>query len=283
MNVIERLKVLYAAGNKHDNYQNLPLFVQERLGFNVQIDENWRGDTARFNFFEKELNFQRGETVIDVGANTGFFTLSLAHRFPEAKFIACEMNPDHVDFIREIATHFDMNNVDAATVAVDMGSIKEIPASDYVLHFNVLHHAGVDFDKGQVEGEKDFFGYATSYLQALRQKTNNIVFQMGYNWGGNKLKPIVPLQDDLAKLTYTLKLFLYSGWSVDEVALCSRENGVLTYHKIPAGVRNNLFAVSENGGEADEATTQYLAGLSLEKLSEFYRRPIFTVSNKNEK
>lgn len=283
MNVIDRLKSLYAAGNKHDNYQNLPLFVQEQLGFNVQIDENWRGDTARFNFFQSEMNFKPGETVLDVGANTGFFTLSLAHRFPGSKFIACEMNPDHVAFIREIADHFNMKNVDAQVMSVDMKGIGEIPESDYMLHFNVLHHAGVDFDKGMVSDEKNFRSYAVNYLSALRKKTKNMVFQMGYNWGGNKLKHIIPLQEDITKHTFTIGLFHSSGWKVHDVALCSRKEGVLRYSKMPASILEHLTAAASGAEKINDQTISYIAGMEPESLSEFYRRPVFIVSEENGK
>jgi hypothetical protein len=278
MDVIERLKTLYAAGNKHDNYQNLPGFVQERLGFNVIIDENWRGDTARFNFFQSELNFLPGESATDIGANTGFFTLSLAHHFPKAKFIACEINPDHVEFIREIASHFNMTNVEAIELAVDMKGIEQLPVTNHMLHFNVLHHAGVDFDKGTIPDENNFFDYSVSYLSALKRKTKNLVFQMGYNWGGNKLKPIVPLVEDARKLTYTIQLFQRSGWSVNDIAHCSRTQGMLAYQKMPMNILDDLKSAAAADHDVEEESVQYLSGLGLENLSEFYRRPIFITS-----
>lgn len=281
MNVIERLKNLYAGGNKHDNYQNLPAFVQDELGFNVVIDENWRGDTARYDFFLKELNFNPNETVIDVGANTGFFSLSLANKYPQTKFIAFELNNLHVNFIREIATYFKMANMTAERLSVDFEGVQKIVNCDCILHFNVLHHAGVDFDKGMIKDLDDYFEYAVKYLTVLSEKSNKMVFQMGYNWGGNKLQPIVALQDDVEKLLYSLRLFKTAGWEIKEIAHCNRINNILGYYKMPADILNGLLQSTSNlSKKPTEDLVNYVASKNPAELSEFYRRPIFILETK---
>jgi hypothetical protein len=279
--LIERLQRLYDTGAKHDRYQNLPAFVQEALGFNTDIDENWRGDTARYSLLEQCLSLENGERLCDIGANTGFFTLSLAHRFPGAHVTAYEMNAQHVAYIREIAAHFGMNNVDVLEQGVDLQHAGAVTPCDVLLHFNVLHHAGVDFDKGHIAGPGQFPAYAVDYLSRLSRNVRTMIFQMGYNWGGNKLQPLVPLQDDLQKLSYTLDLFRASGWQILGIAHCSRRDGPLAYHWMPAG----LVADLENAAASNtvsHAAEDYLQSVDPSALSEFYRRPFFRVERRKE-
>jgi SAM-dependent methyltransferase len=277
MNIIENLRSLYAANNKHDNYQNLPDFVQEELGFNVVIDEQWRGDSARYKFLLESLDFKKNETVVDIGANTGFFTLSFARKFPDTLFVAYEINPNHVEFIQQIVRYFEMKNVRVNVLSVDYAGVKKILPCDFILNFNVLHHAGVDFDKGRINDMREYFEYCSRYLNLLSEKTGNMVFQMGYNWGGNKQHPIVPVQNDLEKIIYSCKLFLGSGWSVKDIALC-KKNGELEYHKLPPGLLKSLLISISSGTSIAPEITSYMESFHFQELSEFYRRPIFILN-----
>ena len=279
--LIERLQRLYDTGAKHDRYQNLPAFVQEALGFNTDIDENWRGDTARYSLLEQSLSLKDGERLSDIGANTGFFTLSLAHRFPGARFAAYEMNPQHVAYIREIAAHFGMEHVEVVEQGVDLQHAGEITPCDVMLHFNVLHHAGVDFDKERISSPGKFRDYAVEYLSRLARRTRTMIFQMGYNWGGNKLQPLVPLEEDLQKVSYTMDLFHASGWQIQGIAHCSRRDGPLAYHWMPAGLIADLEAAA-SAGTVSRAAEDYLHAMDPSSLSEFYRRPFFRVERRRE-
>ena len=278
MNVIEKLKELYADGSKHDNYQNLPVFVQKELGFNVTIDENWRGDTARYNYFVDTLKFKAGEKIADIGANTGFFTLSLADKYPQSTFIAYELNPQHVHFINEIAAHFKMANVQTRNIPVDMVGAEKMETLDYMLHFNVLHHAGVDFDKEKINDLPAYREYCIKYLSLLKNATTHLIYQMGYNWGGNKLNPIIPLQNDLEKITYTLDLFSHSGWKLNSIALCRKVNGTHILENVPQHFIDELLIIAAGKENASQDLMDYLKMFNFEGLSEFYRRPIFNVS-----
>lgn len=80
------------------------------LGYQEFIDESWRGDTARYAYLLRQLDLRPQTTVADIGANTGFFVLSLAHQAPDCRFIAYESHPNHVDFIRLVA-EADLSNV----------------------------------------------------------------------------------------------------------------------------------------------------------------------------
>src|SRR3546814_17975815 len=86
MNGLEaELKRLYSDRSKHSVYQNIPDFVTAELGYTESVDESWRGDRQRLTFLTKCRTPTHGEKWLDFGANTGFFTLSLAYAHPQAR------------------------------------------------------------------------------------------------------------------------------------------------------------------------------------------------------
>ena len=107
------LQRLYADASKHSVYQNIPDFVSAELGYTEAIDEGWRSDRPRLEYLLESASPAPGETWLDFGANTGFFTLSLgAHSFPLSTFVAVEANPNHAKFIGRVAQCFGMANVE---------------------------------------------------------------------------------------------------------------------------------------------------------------------------
>ena len=270
----DRLQALYHDDTKHANYQNIPAFVRDAMGYSESIDEGWRGDTARYRLILDELQIGSNQVIGDVGANTGFFTLSLAHANPQSRFVAYETNANHVDFVRLIADAFEMTNVTVLPTAVDLAGIDRLSQHDVLLHLNVLHHAGHDFDRALVDSTDGFFDYAVDYLRRLRHKTAALVFQMGSNWGGDKATPIVPVRDDCGKIMLTQRLFAEAGWRVTSIAMATHQEDAVVYRRLPA----ELLEVIERNSAATEIPqlTTFVDDLDLDRFpGEFYRRPIF--------
>lgn len=269
-----RLQALYNDDTKHANYQNIPAFVRDAMGYREQIDEGWRGDTARYRLILEQLSIAPGQVIGDVGANTGFFTLSLAHSHSQAQFLAYETNPNHADFVRLLADAFGMTNVTVQPIAVDLAGIDRLPQHDILLHLNVLHHAGHDFDRDLVSSAQDFPGYAVSYLSRLRRKTAVMVFQMGSNWGGNKATPIVPVRDDCGKIVLFDRILREAGWQVTTIALATHAEDAIVYRCLPAEL---VSQVQSTNSDADDAElVACVARFELDRFpGEFYRRPIF--------
>jgi hypothetical protein len=274
----EKLEALYNDGSKHSRYQNIPEFVRNELGYTETIDENWRGDTARFSYLTKTLQFGKGKSIGEIGANTGFFMLSLAHANPSSTFYAYEINTTHAAFIHDIAESFEMKNLVVKAQGVDMQGIELMENHDILLNYNVLHHAGVDFDTDMIASVEEYEAYATEYLKRMAHKTKKMVFQIGSNWGGNKLKPLIPLSDDAEKIAFNIRLFKNSGWKVLDISLHTRLNGFLDYRGLSANVLEQLNACPV--GE-EKSLIEKLVDLSeFPSFSEFYRRPIFIVESK---
>lgn len=255
INIKDEIINLYKISSKHSNYQNIPHFISDELGFKVDINEDWRGDTARYLFLKENIEFKEATNVADVGANTGFFTLSFANDNKNTNFIAYEINENHSKLISLIKDALEMNNVSVLHKGIDYLSIEDIPKYDVVLHLNILHHAGVDFDKNYVKDVNDFYQYAVNYLTLLRNKCRILVFQMGYNLGGNKTNPIVSTNNVLEMINYQVKLLADSGYSIDKIALYDKE------------IKKYRIVRAVNLSDAVEI-------YNLINNSEFYKRPL---------
>ena len=273
---IENLKKLYFDESKHSIYQNIPAFVQEALEYTVEIDERWRGDTARWQNLLQQVNFDQLEVIGDIGANTGFFSLSLAHRFPNLKVYAYESNANHHDFMNAIKSQFRMNNMVVENKIVDLDNVENIHRHDCLLNYNVLHHAGVDFDRGRVTIDS-FPQYAAAYLKKLSYKTKYMVFQMGFNWGGDKSKPLVPLNEDAEKVRFVGAILRNSGWFIQNV-FTVRYPEDFSYYAIDNGI---IQILNEESEQQKEMLVKYYSQYQPNWFSEFYRRPLFYAVSKN--
>jgi hypothetical protein len=258
-----KLHSLYGDNSKHSVYQNIPGFVKKELDYNEEINEDWRGDTARYRFLMDNVDFQY-KVVGDFGANTGFFSLSLAFEFQNASFIAYEMNPNHVDFMESIKRYFDLGNFVVEKKNLNLSGIEDIIQHDILLNFNVLHHAGVDFDKDIIHDEYAFRHYAEKYLAKLKTKTRMMVFQMGFNWGGNKKRPIVSRDSPDRFITYLKDLCLKSGWSIDKIFV----------HDFETKEYENVPVKDEHSQDKPNGCGPTIERPSFMKNSEFFRRPV---------
>lgn len=264
---------LYADASKHSAYQSVPDFVSAALGYTETIDEGWRGDRPRLRYLLDRHAPQPGEHWGDFGANTGFFTLSLAHRFPESRFTAIEANPNHAAFIRNIAERFGMGNVAVTDRAIGLDELEDLPVFDFLLHQNVLHHAGHDFDQHHVPAVGSFPGYAERYLRTLRTHASRMLFQLGSNWGGNKATPWVGTREDARKLCLIMSWLADSGWHVSDLAFPTLNGSrQVTYLSALAGHDSERAALLTSGTGA----SKLLSAFDLDVFpGEFYRRPLF--------
>jgi SAM-dependent methyltransferase len=267
----EQLRQLYSDSSKHASYQNIPAFVRNALGYQEVIDESWRGDTARYAYLLTALDLRPGQCVADVGANTGFFVLALAHRYPECQFVAYESHSNHVEFMRLIIDAFDLANVVVQETAVNLQRVDSLPQFDVILHLNVLHHAGYDFDGELVNAPEEVADYAASYLSRLAGKASRLAFQIGYNWGGDKTRSIVSPQDQMGMIAWLVHLLPRAYWQVDAMAFATRdEHNDIVYRDLP----RNLVTASQQAGDAAELA-QAVQAYQLDQFrGEFYRRPL---------
>lgn len=252
------LQSLYSDASKHSSYQSVPDFVTKEIGYKEEVRSSWRDDRPRMSYLLQNRVPASGELWLDFGANTGFFILSLANEFRDTEFIAVEANPNHSSFIEKIAKYFALDNVKVIQKSVGIRDLSSLPASDFLLHLNVLHHAGHDFDSDVLEEKEKFRDYAVSYLKLLGTNAKEMLFQVGSNWGGDKSLPIVDTFDDLKKLELFRSILGDSNWSDKKVSFASKDS-------------NGRIAYVERKVDTNQHRFEFLDVF----LGEFYRRPLF--------
>ena len=177
---------LWRSAGKHGIYQQLPKFLSDDFGgVEAPVDERWRGDRSRLDYLRTRIDFS-GQRVIDIGANTGFFSLTLAHD-DSATVTAVEPDPANRDFLKAVGRHYGMTKLTVSDTPVTLETVDSLPTSDLVLLLNVLHHAGDDFDGRHVASAEALAEYMQEYLARLAKTTRRMIFQLGYNWCGNKI------------------------------------------------------------------------------------------------
>lgn len=269
------LQKLYSDASKHSVYQHVPEFVSAELGYAETIDEGWRGDRNRLSYLLANQSPRAGETWLDFGANTGFFTLSLAHDFPETAFVAVEANPNHARFIERVAHYFGMRNVEVIQRAVGLRELPTLPRATFLLHLNVLHHAGHDFDTDLVPNRDGFTAYAENYLRALHQVADAMLFQMGSNWGGDKQQPLIGTRDDASKLRLFAALLSKAGWH-PEAAAYPHPDAIGSIGYVDIDADELLRAVTDALPVTGERSWAFLDQFP----GEFYRRPLLRCSRR---
>lgn len=245
------LQRLYADSSRHSMYQHVPDFVSTELDYTESIDEGWRGDRARLAFLLETRVPEKGETWVDFGANTGFFSLSLAHDHPHTSFVAIEANANHARFIERIAQHFGMRNVEVIRRAVGLRELGTLPHADCLLHLNVLHHAGHDFDADLVPDKRRFASYAQDYFARLADRADTLLFQLGFNWQGDVHRGLFPNGTKREVIDFVTRA-TGAHWRIARVGVAERPAGGIRYADVDAA---NV--------ERDDA------------LGEFLNRPLF--------
>src|SRR3546814_2691816 len=80
-----------------------------------------------------------------------------------------DLNANHARFIELVANYFEIRNVRVLNRAVGLFDLPTLPHSDFMLHLNVLHHAGHDFDTKHISDISSFQNYSRRYLASLRR------------------------------------------------------------------------------------------------------------------
>jgi hypothetical protein len=197
--------------SKHGNYQYLPPKLVEVYPELEELNvNNMRLDDKRYEYFTQKLSFQN-KRVTDIGANIGYFSFRLATEF-NSHVTTYEPNSAHYQAINAISSILSLNTSQITNIneGIDFNAIDKLSETDILLFFNVIQHAGEDYDAAMVPTVSDWYKYAVAFLTKLRSKTQYMVFQSGYSWLGHK-------EDLCAKkeiIKFSVKLLKDAGWDV---------------------------------------------------------------------
>lgn len=183
--VAARLRDLYRHSSKHSNYQSLAPQLVELLGESALFASSMY-ERERFDFIHRHVELD-GRTVIDIGANTGYFSIQAASA--GARLAVFEGNPEHATFIDEAASAIGLG--DRIEVAAEYFRFEANDNARYDVAFllNVLHHVGDDYGDSQLTIDQARDSMRAS-LQHLSACCATIVLQLGFNWQGNVDRPL---------------------------------------------------------------------------------------------
>lgn len=182
MEKIKQLQELYANRSKHSNYQILSKQLTKFLPPEA-TEVKSRFEKERLDCILNQIDI-KNKKILDIGGNTGFFSFELLDN--GAKHVNyIEGNKEHADFVSIAGDVLGLT--DKLTVTNEYVNFKEELTGDYdiILLLNVLHHIGDDYgdNKLTIENAKQ---QIIAQLLSLQNKAEYIVFQLGFNWKGNR-------------------------------------------------------------------------------------------------
>lgn len=168
--------------SKHSQYQELATGLRNVLDIKDSITIK-RYEKERLNYTVQNLN-PSGANVLDIGGNTGYFTFELLSRGAESVDYY-EGNQNHANFVSLAANVLNYQNKVTVYDEYYLFLKNSEKVYDIVLLLNVLHHVGDDYgDKNLniTNAKKEII----SNLNCMAERTTYLVFQLGFNWKGNR-------------------------------------------------------------------------------------------------
>jgi len=112
-----------------------------------EVEKGVRECESRYESIRKQLEPYKNKpfTVLDIGANLGYFSLRIAHEFPKAVCVMIEH--DYADWLKGIADRNGLKNVIILKKQVSKTELERLADCEFfdvVLALNVVHHIGYD-------------------------------------------------------------------------------------------------------------------------------------------
>jgi SAM-dependent methyltransferase len=247
------LAELYSLNSKHSNYQVLArplraLLPQDSLSISS------RYEAERLDYVLARHTVQ-GKTVADIGGNTGFFTLECAAA-GAARVLYFEGNAAHARFVALAAQALKLDQA-VETEARYLDFRGDFPREvDVCLLLNVLHHIGDDYGDAAISREAARKNVLDS-LSYMAGKARLLVFQLGFNWKGNRELPLFE-QGTKAEMIDFIRQGTAADWDIVDIGIARRGPEGITYQDL-----------NEHNLARDDS------------LGEFLNRPLFLMRSKH--
>ena len=238
--------------SKHSAYQALHPAVAQLFGSSAPPAAG-KGEAERWRYLLRHVAFD-GARVLDIGANTGFFTMAALQA--GAREVVCyEGNADHARFIegtaRALGWHQRLRVVPAYYGFDDRAAEASATPFDVCLCLNVLHHLGDDFGDATL-AMPQARARMLAGIEHLAGVARTLVLQLGFNWQGRRERPLFAAGLK-AELIDFVRVGAARHWHCDQVAVAD-----------PA---THAYA---------EAEARTLA--RFDALGEFFNRPLFVMT-----
>lgn len=246
---------LYQQSSKHSNYQLLYPTIEKLLDL-TQLDITSRMEKERLDYMIDKLDFN-DKTFVDIGGNTGYFSFAaLDHGARDVNYY--EGNLAHAEFVNLAAKHSGCDDkLIVNPCYIDLEHEQLTQHVDVMFLLNVLHHIGDDYG-GNVD-KNTVFRHIENTLNNLASQTEYLVFQLGFNWKGNRNCPIFANGTKLEMIDF-IKQASVNNWEIQHIGIAGKQNNKITYNELNS---TNI--------ERDDS------------LGEFMNRPIFILKSKKVK
>lgn len=221
---IEELRGLYMEKGRHSQYQLLASDLQDIIGGCEPYKSKY--ERERLAYIEKNLDL-KDKTVIDIGGNTGYFT-----------FEACKMGAKSVDYYEGNKTHADFVKLASEELGLEerVAVYNEYYLAkgggrryDAAVFLNVLHHLGYDYCQGKdLENAKDGM---IDYLNQMSYSCDYMVFQMGFNWGGD-IRKCLFVHGTKQEMEDYIKEGTKDCWEIEKIGIPVKKDGEIVYEDV---------------------------------------------------
>ncbi len=213
--ILNLKNLLEESSDRFSNYQGFPDFIFDKIpefrDFKYKINQI-NLDSSRYKWLKESLN-NKPNSVLDIGANLGFFSFSLINDL-KIKVDLYEPYKAYYDFAKNLCDLLKFKKkMKMFNKCIDLDEISKIQSYDLIINLNILHHAGIFFDNLKFNEFDSWFEYSKTYLKKLRIKSKYLFFQVGNLANG---KPIFETKDFFEVLS---KLFKLSGWQIENIGI----------------------------------------------------------------
>jgi SAM-dependent methyltransferase len=149
-----------------DNYQPVNMFMNKSY-FSIFQNKSFRqqGSVTRLDEIKRNITTDKNpETLIDFGANSGFFSLGLAEKIQHV--YAVDSSRHSIDILNTICRIKNISNISTIQKKITPVAIHEFPVVDYSLVLSIWHHWVKDFGMDKASG----------ILHQIFQNTNKKLF-----------------------------------------------------------------------------------------------------------
>lgn len=244
---------LYQRTSKHSNYQVLARALEPLLGGQA-ISVQSRHEHERLAYILSRVDV-RGMHWADIGGNTGFFSFELLDRGAR-QVDYFEGNAAHHGFVQAAARQLGLAERLHAHHRYVAFEPAELPVVDGMLLLNVLHHLGDDFG-GVQAGKEAARQRMLQCLAAVARCTGVLVFQLGFNWKGDRHEPLFP-KGSKAEMIDFIRQGTAADWDISAIGIAERDGERVVFRDLSA----------HNTARDDS-------------LGEFLNRPIFIMRSRH--
>jgi SAM-dependent methyltransferase len=250
MTTKDELIKFYSNRSKHSNYQALPRSLKKLIG-ESEVQTKSRYEKERLRYILGHV-YIKGKTVLDIGANTGFFSFELLDA--GADRVTCyEGNKEHAEFLKLASKA--IGRQDEVQVHDEYYLFDNKDKYDVTLLLNILHHFGDDYGD-QSAGKEKALAEMLKQLNELSLVSGTVVFQLGFNWHGDPAKPLFQNGTKKEVINF-IEGGIKDSFDVSSIGVAVKRGGNVEYEEL-----------SDSNIERDDS------------LGEFLNRPIFILKSK---